>query len=110
MSEAQDLIAHREAADVRADLGHDAGQIAALPGGEHRWPPLVQLAGTDMDLAGLDPGCPDLDQYLRGAGHRPRHVFHPQYIDPAVLVEPHRLHRVITASPRSDTPTTAAAS
>ena len=71
MSEAQNLIAHRDAAHPRADLHHDAGQIAALPGGERRRPPLVQLAGTDMDLAGLDPGCPDLDQHLRGAGRSP---------------------------------------
>ena len=99
MSEAQDLVAHRDSAHLRADLHDDAGQVAALPGGKRRRPPLMQLAGTDVDLAGLDPGRPDLDQRLPGAGHRPRHLLHPQHIDPAVLVESHRLHRVITAFP-----------
>lgn len=33
MSEAEDLVAHSDSAHLRADLHHDAGQVAALPGG-----------------------------------------------------------------------------
>ncbi|MBD0741465.1 hypothetical protein BG418_08175 [Streptomyces sp. CBMA152] len=105
VSEAQNLIAHREAPDVRAGLHHDAGQITALPGGKCRRPAFMQRARADVRLAGLYPGSADLDQHLTRPGHWPLHLLHPQHIDPAVLVEP---HRVITALCRSDKARTAA--
>jgi hypothetical protein len=102
VGETQNLIAHRKAAHLRADLHHDTGQIAALPGRERSRPASVPRTLTDHHLTGLNPGRSDLDQHLSGTGRRPLHLLHPQHIDPAVLVEPHRLHRVITAFPRSD--------
>lgn len=102
VSEAQHLITHRKAPDVRAGLHHDTGQIAALPGGKRRRPASVQRARADVRLAGLNPGRADLDQHLPGTGHRPFHILHPQHIDPAVLVKPHRPHCVITALSRPD--------
>jgi hypothetical protein len=109
VGEAEDLLAHRDPAHLRTDLHDDAGQIAALPRGERRRPAPVPRTFPDHRLAGLDPGRADRDQHLPGTGHRALHLRHPQDLDPAVLVEPHRLHRVLTALPRPDRPTTAAA-
>jgi hypothetical protein len=57
----------------------------------------VPSALSDHRLTGLDRGRADLDQRLARPGHRTLHLLHPQNIDPAVFVELHRFHRVITA-------------
>ena len=102
VGEADDLVAGGESGHVRARLGHDPGQVAALAGREHRRPSGVQQPLADLGLAGVDPCRLDLDQDMARARHRPGDVHHLQDVDPAVLLEPHCLrhrHSVLPASP-----------
>jgi len=92
VSPADDLVAGREVSHSRTDLGYDPGQVAALPGRERGGPPGVQQSRADLGLAGIDPRRLDLDQDLPRPRHRARHVHHLQDLDPAVLIEPDRLH------------------
>jgi hypothetical protein len=87
--EAEDLVADRERLDTLADLGDHPGEVAALPGGEVRWEPVVETALSDRDLAGIDAGRLDGDNHLVLARCRHRDVRDVQHITAAVGVEAH---------------------
>jgi hypothetical protein len=89
--ETDDLIAHLEAARVRAEFGHHAGEVAALTRRKCRRPAIGEGTGSDRRLARVDAGGLHLDDDLAGPGGRPRHVDHLQYIDAAEAVVANRL-------------------
>lgn len=53
-------------------------------------------------LPRLNPGRPNLDQHLPRPGRRPFHLLHPQHIDVAVVVKPHRPYPATTAPSHPD--------
>ncbi|UUT34288.1 hypothetical protein L2X98_26830 [Microbacterium elymi] len=92
VGEAEDLVADREPGDLRADLGHDAGEVAALALREVRGPAGVQIAASDRRLARVDAGRAHPHDHLMRSGRRIGDLPHVQNIHVAVPVESHCLH------------------
>ena len=64
----QYLVTDGEIADVGTDLDDDTGQVAALAGRKSGGKLLVQRAGANGRLAGIDSGRANLDEHLAGPG------------------------------------------
>jgi hypothetical protein len=104
VGEPDDLVPHGESRHARAGPGDDPGQVAAFPRRERGRPPGVQHAVSDPGLAGVDPGRLDANQYLLRSRYRVRNIDDLEDLDPAVLVEPHCLHRMTSVTTRSPSP------
>ena len=89
-AEPEYLVSDSEIADPVPDLDDNAGQVAALAGGKGGGELLMQCAGADSRLTGIDPGGANLDEHLAFTGRRHIDVGHVQHIAPAVAVETDR--------------------
>ncbi len=89
-AEPEHLVTDGEIADAVADFDDDAGQVAALAGGKGSRELLVQRAGADAGLAGIDAGGANLDEHLAGAGFGPLDIGDVEDVGPAVTIEPDR--------------------
>jgi len=81
------LVARLEVADAGADLGDDAGEVAALAAGEGRGPAVLHRAAADGRFAGVEAGGLYLDNDLALAGVRCVDVDDVEDIHVAVTVE-----------------------
>src|SRR6185312_16443871 len=91
VGEPDDFVARGEPGHAGAGLRHDPGQVTALPGGESGGPPGMQQALTDLGFTWVDARSLDFYQHLPGPRLRHGHLDHVEDLDPAVLLESHRL-------------------
>jgi hypothetical protein len=91
VGEPDDLVPLGEPGHARPGLRHDPGQVTALSGGECGGPPGMQQALTDLGFTRVDAGGLDTYQHLPGSRLRHGHLDHVEDLDPAVLLESHRL-------------------
>ena len=62
---------------------------------------IVEQENLTAKPAGVDPGRLDADQHLLRSWQGARNVHHLEDFDPAVLVEPHCLHRMTSITARA---------
>jgi hypothetical protein len=89
-AEPEDLVSDGEIAYPVPDLDDNAGQVAAFAGGKGGGELLMQCAGADGRLTGIDPGGANLDEHLAFTGRGHIDIGDVQDIAPAVAVETDR--------------------
>jgi hypothetical protein len=89
---AQHLIADLHVAHALTQGVHHAGEFATGDGGEWRGEPGLQCPGTDLAVQRVQPGRPDTDADLLGAGLRSLDVGLVQHFRASETVEQDGFH------------------